>query len=79
MVDAVKNKRYMTIFVTGHPHKFSYVTSLIEVFLLCDVQALQCLLLLNAMCCCLVMDIRDRALFTSSLSDKIITPVWLQE
>lgn len=56
------NNMYRTIFVTGHPHNFSCVTSLIEVFPLCDDQRV----LLNAMCCCsLVMDSRDRVLCTS--------------
>jgi hypothetical protein len=57
------NKMYRTIFVTIHPHNISCVTSLIEVFPLCDVQTV----LLNALCCyCrLVMDSRDRVLCTS--------------
>jgi len=62
--DNFNNTRHRTIFVTGHPHNFSCVTSLIEVFPLCDVQTL----LLNVMCCCccrLVMDSRDRVMGTS--------------
>jgi len=61
--DSNNNERNGTIFVTGHPYNFPSVTSLIEVFLLCEVQTL----LLNAMCCCcrLVMDSRDRVLCTS--------------
>lgn len=77
MVGAVNSVESLTILVTEHPDNFSYVTSLIEVLPLCEVQALPCVLLLNAMYCCQLMDLTDRTLFMSTLFDKIITPVWL--
>lgn len=49
MVGADNNVKGLTILVTEHPDNFSYVTCLIEVLPLCDVQALPCALLLNAM------------------------------
>lgn len=77
MVEADNRVKGLTILVTEHPDNFSYVTSLIEVLPLCDVQALPCVLLLNTMYRYQLMDLTDRTLFMSTLSDKIITPVWL--